>query len=347
MLLCCCYCCCDVVLVIKPIYNLLKLGVLTLHSRYSATWHSGYILVLCCCYCCCCDVGVFTAAVMFVHISVTITLEDSERLGQGIVTDAITTPVVNTSAYFFKKTADLIDFKEKLQVSFEYGRFGNPTTVALEEKISELEGAESTLIMASGMCASTVLLMALVPAGGHLVTTTDCYRKTRIFIETMLPKMGITATIIDPADVGALEAALEQNNTILYMAAGLSVLHRVSYQSIPPMCYIKLASDLCHKYGALVCIDGTFATPMNQKALSLGADLVVHSATKYIAGHNDVLAGCISGSEKLVSQVRILHHVLGGTLNPDQLREELEMDPNLPAVLLMGGEGMGPVNFRK
>ncbi|KAA3464381.1 cystathionine gamma-synthase 1, chloroplastic-like [Gossypium australe] len=121
-----------------------------------------------------------------------ITVHAGERLGRGIVTDAITTPVVNTSAYFFKKTQELIDFKEKRHTSFEYGRYGNPTTVVAEEKISALEGAESTLIMASGMCASTVMLMALVPAGGHIVTTTDCYRKTRIFIETILPKMGIS-----------------------------------------------------------------------------------------------------------------------------------------------------------
>nr|XP_025624108.1 cystathionine gamma-synthase 1, chloroplastic isoform X2 [Arachis hypogaea] len=208
------------------------------------------------------------------------TIHAAERLGRGIVTDAITTPVVNTSAYFFKKTADLIDFKEKRQVSFEYGRYGNPTTVVLEEKISALEGAESTLIMASGMCASTVLLMALVPAGGHLVTTTDCYRKTRIFIETILPKMGISATIIDPADVGALESALEQHNVSLFFTESPTnpFLRCVD---------IKLVSELCHKKGALVCIDGTFATPLNQKALALGADLVVHSATKYIAGHND------------------------------------------------------------
>ncbi|XP_015946124.2 LOW QUALITY PROTEIN: cystathionine gamma-synthase 1, chloroplastic [Arachis duranensis] len=238
------------------------------------------------------------------------TIHAAERLGRGIVTDAITTPVVNTSAYFFKKTADLIDFKEKRQVSFEYGRYGNPTTVVLEEKISALEGAESTLIMASGMCASTVLLMALVPAGGHLVTTTDCYRKTRIFIETILPKMGISATIIDPADVGALESALEQHNVSLFFTESPTnpFLRCVD---------IKLVSELCHKKGALVCIDGTFATPLNQKALALGADLVVHSATKYIAGHNDVLGGCISGPDKLVSQIRNLHHVLGGTLNPN------------------------------
>uniref|UniRef100_A0A7N0SWK2 plant cystathionine gamma-synthase n=1 Tax=Kalanchoe fedtschenkoi TaxID=63787 RepID=A0A7N0SWK2_KALFE len=233
-----------------------------------------------------------------------------ERLGRGIVTDAITTPVVNTSAYFFKKTVELIDFKEKRRTSFEYGRYGNPTTVVAEEKISALEGAESTLILASGMCASTVLLMALVPAGGHIVTTTDCYRKTRIFIETFLPKMGITATVIDPADNEGLESALKNNKVSLYFTESPT---NPLFRCVD----IKLVSELCHKYGALVCIDGTFATPLNQKALALGADLVLHSATKFIAGHNDVIAGCISGSEKLVTTIRTLHHVLGGVLNPN------------------------------
>ncbi|CAL1392176.1 unnamed protein product [Linum trigynum] len=239
-----------------------------------------------------------------------IAVHAGERLGRGIVTDAITTPVVNTSAYFFKKTAELIDFKEKRHVSFEYGRYGNPTTAVVEEKISALEGAESTLIMASGMCASTVLLMALVPAGGHLVTTTDCYRKTRIFIETMLPKMGITATVIDPADIESLKNALNEKNVSLFFTESPTnpFLRCVD---------IELVSKLCHEKGALVCIDGTFATPLNQKALALGADLILHSATKFIGGHNDVLAGCISGSMKLVSEIRNLHHVLGGALNPN------------------------------
>ncbi|XP_052189680.1 cystathionine gamma-synthase 1, chloroplastic-like [Diospyros lotus] len=233
-----------------------------------------------------------------------------ERLGRGIVTDAITTPVVNTSAYFFKKTAELIDFKEKRRASFEYGRYGNPTTVVAEEKISALEGAESTLLTASGMCASTVMLLALVPAGGHLVATTDCYRKTRIFIETFLPKMGIKVTIIDPADIGALESALDKNKVNLFFTESPTnpFLRCVD---------IELVSKLCHNKGALVCIDGTFATPLNQKALALGADIVLHSATKFIGGHNDVLAGCISGSEELISAVRNLHHVLGGALNPN------------------------------
>ncbi|KAK8592872.1 hypothetical protein V6N13_043502 [Hibiscus sabdariffa] len=239
-----------------------------------------------------------------------ISVHAGERLGRGIVTDAITTPVVNTSAYFFKKTQELIDFKEKRRTSFEYGRYGNPTTVVAEEKISALEGAESTLILASGMCASTVMLMALVPAGGHIVTTTDCYRKTRIFIETILPKMGISATVIDPADVDGLESALNKNKVSLFFTESPTnpFLRCVDIENV---------SKLCHSKGTLVCIDGTFATPLNQKALSLGADLVLHSATKFIGGHNDVLAGCISGSEKLVTEIRTLHHILGGTLNPN------------------------------
>ncbi|MBA0577090.1 hypothetical protein Golob_024547 [Gossypium lobatum] len=248
-----------------------------------------------------------------------ITVHAGERLGRGIVTDAITTPVVNTSAYFFKKTQELIDFKEKRHQSFEYGRYGNPTTVVAEEKISALEGAESTLIMASGMCASTVMLMTLVPAGGHMVTTTDCYRKTRMFIENFLPKMGISVTVIDPADVDGLEAALNKNKVSGIESGCLVSLFFTESPTNPFLrCVdIERVSKLCHSKGALVCIDGTFATPLNQKALALGADLVLHSATKFIGGHNDVLAGCISGPEKLITEIRTLHHVLGGTLNPN------------------------------
>ncbi|XP_068643816.1 cystathionine gamma-synthase 1, chloroplastic-like [Aristolochia californica] len=239
-----------------------------------------------------------------------IAVHAGERLGRRLVTDAITTPVVNTTAYTFKNTAELIDFKEGRHKSYEYGRYGNYTTEVAEAKISALEGAESTLFMASGMNASTVLLMALVPAGGYLVTTRDCYRKTRIFIETFLPKMGITTTVIDPADVDGLKVALDQHNVSLF------------FTESPTNPYLRcvdveLVSKLCHSKGTIFCVDGTFGTPINQKALALGADIVLHSATKFIAGHNDVIAGCISGSENLISKVRGLHNVLGGVLNPN------------------------------
>lgn len=160
-----------------------------------------------------------------------------------------------------------------------------------------------------GMCSATTMLLALVPAGGHIVTTTDCYRRTRQFIQTFLPRMGIGATVVDPSDLEGLERALKQHKVSLY------------FSETPTNPYLRCVdveavSRLCHAHGAVVCIDSTFATPINQQALSLGADLVLHSATKYLAGHNDVLAGALAGRADLVQQVRSLHNVLGGVVDP-------------------------------
>ncbi|RWR78368.1 cystathionine gamma-synthase 1, chloroplastic [Cinnamomum micranthum f. kanehirae] len=255
----------------------------------------------------------------------TIAVHAGERSGRGIATDAITTPIVNTSAYMFKDTAELIAFKDGTRESFEYGRYGNPTTKVAEEKIrhrlsnwvliinlsSALEGAETTLLMASGMYASIITLIALRPEGGnHIVITSDCYRKTRIFIQTILPQMGVSATIIDPADMEALKSALDEHNVYLFFTESPTNPYLRCID-------IELVSKICHSKGTKVCIDGTLASPVNQKALALGADIVLQSATKFIGGHNDVIAGCISGSEELVSKVRYLHHIFGGVLNPN------------------------------
>ena len=172
-----------------------------------------------------------------------------------------------------------------------------------------LEGAEDCLLSSSGMNSATTMLLSLVPAGGHIVTTTDCYRRTRQFIQTVLPKMGIGATVIDPADLKGLEKALDEHDVSLY------------FSESPTNPYLRCVdiptiSEMCHAKGALVCIDGTFATPVNQNILGLGADLVLHSATKYLAGHNDVLAGCIAGKQEAVDSVRAMHNVLGGTVDP-------------------------------
>ncbi len=174
---------------------------------------------------------------------------------------------------------------------------------------SALEGAEDCLLSASGMCSATTMLLALVPAGGHIITTTDCYRRTRQFIQTLLPKMGITTTVIDPADMGALQRALAAQPVSLFFSESPTnpYLRCVDVRSI---------AAACHAAGAVVCIDSTFATPVNQRALALGADLVLHSATKYLAGHNDLLAGAVVGSAELVGKVRALHNVLGGVIDP-------------------------------
>lgn len=239
----------------------------------------------------------------------TLSVHGGERLGRPRVSDCLATPICQTSTYTFQNTAELIAYQEGRYGSYEYGRYGNPTTRAAEEKIRILEGAEDALISASGMNSATTMLLSLVPAGGHIVTTTDCYRRTRQFIQTVLPKMGISATVIDPSDLKALEQALEEHDCSLFFSESPTnpYLRCVDIPTIKAMCEPK---------GCVVCIDSTFATPVNQKALALGADLVLHSATKYMAGHNDVLCGVIAGKPELVQNVRSMHNVLGGVMDP-------------------------------
>lgn len=239
----------------------------------------------------------------------TTSVHAGERGGRPRVSDSLTTPIVQTSTYRFVNTQELIAYQEGRYGSYEYGRYGNPTSRTCEEKIKALEGAEDCLLSSSGMNSATTLFLALVPAGGHIVTTTDCYRRTRQFIQTVLPKMGITATVIDPSDMGALEQVLEEKKVSLF------------FTESPTNPYLRCvdivgAAKLCHDKDCVVVIDSTFATPCNQKVLGLGADLVLHSATKYLAGHNDVLAGVVAGNADLVTSIRSLHNVLGGVMDP-------------------------------
>lgn len=241
----------------------------------------------------------------------TLAVHAGEKLMPGMAgTDSIATPIVSGTTHWFKNSDDLISFKEGRRHSFEYGRYGNPTVSVLEEKISALERAEATLVTSSGMNAIVATLLALVPPGGHVVTTTDCYSEARAFIRERLSKMGIRSTFVDLNDIETLKAVLDQGDVTLFYTDSPTNPHLKCID-------IKLVAELCHQKGTLVCIDSTLASPINQKPLTLGADIVVHSATKYIAGHHDVIAGCISGSEALIKTIRGWHQDLGGAISPD------------------------------
>jgi cystathionine gamma-synthase len=231
-----------------------------------------------------------------------------EREGRPRVSDSITTPIVQSATFWFRDTQEVIAYQEGRHPSFEYGRYGNPTTRALEEKLCVLEGGEDCVVSASGMNSVTTLLLALVPQNGHLVTTHDCYRRTRQFIQTLLPKMGIRTTVVDPADCAGVERALDAGASLFFSESPTNPYLRVV--DVPRV------SAACRARGAICVIDSTFATAVNQQALALGADLVLHSATKYLAGHNDVLGGALVGRAELIRQIRDLHGVLGGTLDP-------------------------------
>jgi len=223
--------------------------------------------------------------------------------------DAIATPIVQSSTFTFRSTRECIEYNQGTYESFEYGRYGNPTARAVEEKLMALEGGEDALVSSSGMNAVTTMLLALVPENGHIVVTTDCYRRTRQFVGTVLPKMGVRTTVIDPADTARLEAIFSSEGASLF------------FSETPTNPLIRVldtdaVTDLCRKYGVTSVIDTTFATAFNFRAIDHGADLVLHSGTKYLAGHNDVLCGALVGSSALINPVRRLHGVLGGVLDP-------------------------------
>jgi cystathionine gamma-synthase len=223
--------------------------------------------------------------------------------------DAITTPVVNTATYVFKDTAALRDHFEGRVEREEYGRYGNPTVRIAERKIAGLEGAEDAAAFSSGMAAATTTLLGLLKAGDHIVMTSDCYRRTRQFILTFLSRYGITSTLVEPGDYAGLEAALVPGKTKVI----LSESPTNPYLRVPDL---RKLAEIKRRFGsAKLVIDATFATPVNQRPLEQGADLVLHSGTKYLGGHNDLLAGAVCGNEGIVSAIRELRGVLGAVLD--------------------------------
>ena len=221
--------------------------------------------------------------------------------------NAITTPIYQTSTFWFKNSQEVMDYQEGKTSREEYGRYGNPTWRAVERKLSELEGGEESVLFASGMCAATTTFFALLPANSHLIVTSDCYRRTRQFIDEFLGRMGVSVSIIDPSDLGQFEAAIRDETAVFFTESPTNPYLRVTDVAA----FVKVA----HARGVKVIIDSTFATPINHRPLEDGADLVLHSATKYLGGHNDLLAGTITGSREIVDPIRKALGVLGGIID--------------------------------
>ncbi len=221
--------------------------------------------------------------------------------------NAITTPIYQTSTFWFRNSKEVTDYQEGKSQREEYGRYGNPTWRAVERKVSALEGGEESILFASGMCAATTTFMALLPQGSHLIVTSDCYRRTRQFINQFLSRMGVETTVIEPGNLAAFEAAIRPETKLFFTESPTNPYLRV----IDVPAFVASA----HARGVKVIIDSTFATPVNHKPLADGADLVLHSATKYLGGHNDLLAGTLTGPKEMIEPVRKALGVLGGIID--------------------------------
>ncbi|HTV17852.1 MAG TPA: PLP-dependent aspartate aminotransferase family protein, partial [Polyangiaceae bacterium] len=223
---------------------------------------------------------------------------------------AVTTPIVCTATYRFEGSSEIADHFEGRVLREEYGRYGNPTVRAAEQKISALEGADDTVLFPSGMSAITTLLLAMLKPGDHVVMTSDCYRRTRQFLRTTLAKFGVEHTLCAPGDEAALEAAMAQPRTrLLLTEAPTNPLLRVV--DLP-----KLAQICARHRGVKLLVDSTLASPINLRPLELGAHLVLQSCTKYLGGHNDLLAGSVSGERDLLSALRESRGVFGSMPDP-------------------------------
>lgn len=226
---------------------------------------------------------------------------------------ALALPIFDTATYTFENTADLREFMERrmwglVEGRSEYGRYGNPTVFAVEARIAALAAGQAAVLMSSGMAAVTSTLLSLLYAGDHLVITDDSYRRTRQFCLTFLKRWGITSTMVPAGDLEKLEGAIQPNTKIIVSESPTNPYLRV----IDMEQFVEIAER--HKVKTL--IDSTFSTPINQRPLEYGVDLVVDSATKYLGGHNDLLAGVVVGSESLMAMIRQNQWVLGAVCDP-------------------------------
>ena len=220
----------------------------------------------------------------------------------------LTVPIAQTSTYVFEDSSAIDEFLGDRSSRLDYGRYGNPTQMVAERKLAELEGAESALLFASGMNAVTTTLLGMLSRGSHAVVIDDCYRKTTQFCNAVLPKFGVETTFVPAGQYDALEASMRDNTRVIVAESPTNP--HLNVMDLPRL------MEIARSHRAKVVIDSTFATPYNQRPLEFGVDLVIHSATKYLGGHNDLLAGVVVGSESLVSAVKDYRGILGGVVDP-------------------------------
>ncbi|HWS78294.1 MAG TPA: PLP-dependent transferase, partial [Thermomonas sp.] len=192
---------------------------------------------------------------------------------------------------------------------YEYQREGNPTNDRLREALMALEGGEEALTFASGMAAMATLLESL-PAGARVLFPDDCYTGLRMLFEEFLPERGIIADVLDMGDLAAVRAACATPVAMLWIETPSNPLMKV--------CDIAALAEVGHAAGAVVVVDNTFATPLLQRPLALGADIAMHSTTKYFGGHSDVLGGALVFARKDDLAAKVAHrlHVTGAVLAP-------------------------------
>jgi len=222
--------------------------------------------------------------------------------------DSITTPIVQTATYAFKDSKEIEAYTKHGKARFEYGRYGNPTEQVVERRLAVLGGAEDCVVFASGMSAIVTTILALVRSGDTIVITDDAYKKTLEFCSSYLQRFGVACTVVPFGDYDAMEAAVNEKTRFVFSESPTN-----PYLNIFDM--DKLTAIARH-HDVLTVLDSTFSTPINERPLEFGVDLVIHSCTKYLGGHNDILGGAVLGRRELIEEIRVMHKATGGVIDP-------------------------------
>jgi cystathionine gamma-synthase len=221
---------------------------------------------------------------------------------------ATQTPVVHSVSFGYPDVDDWMGVALGQQPGHIYGRNTNPTVAVFEEKVRLLEGAEAATSFATGMAAISNTLFTLLAPGDRVVSVKDTYGGTNKLYTEFLPRQNVNVTLCDTTDHAAIEAEIAKGCTVLYLETPTNPTLKV-------IDLVRLA-QAGHAVGAVVVVDNTFATPINCNPLALGADLVLHSATKFLGGHADALGGVVCGSKALIERIYHYREITGATLDP-------------------------------
>ncbi len=225
--------------------------------------------------------------------------------------DSITDPIVCASTFTFANTDAIIRFIENDEQRGEYGRYGSPSELVVERKLAALEGAEEAILYASGMAAFVGLLTAKLSQGDEVIFFDECYHRSREYCAKHLSRFGIVTKTVKTGDYIAMENAISANTKLLISESPTN----------PHLSIIDLErfASIGKRHNIDTLIDATLATPYNIQPIEYGVDYVLHSATKYLGGHNDLLAGVVAGSREKLADVRQLRGILGSINSPHNI----------------------------
>src|ERR1051326_4665705 len=229
---------------------------------------------------------------------------------QGVNRDAdpLTTPIYETTTFLFDNAAEVRAYNEGRSPRFLYSRDSKPTVVAVEQTIAALEGAETALLLSSGMAATATALLALLQSGDEVVCGAAIYGGTLHLLADMFPRYGIVPRFVTVDELRRPETIIGDRTKIVWFESPIN----------PTLRCVDIAAvaKACRARGVTSIVDNTFASPLNQLPIAMGVDLVMHSVTKYLNGHSDVTAGALAGPARLVAPVEKARRLLGTILDP-------------------------------